>query len=145
MRELKFMTEPKIKLRLDKTKKALKSLENAALTPPTKNRINVDATIQRFEFTIELFWNLLKAILEDKGVEAQYPKDVLRESFRGNLIDDEKIWIKMLKDRNSTSHTYDEELADEIYARIKTYLPIFKKTLARIAKDHRVAIISANN
>lgn len=126
------MKNVKIELRLEKLKKALSRLENIAFEPIDKNRANVDATIQRFEFTIELFWNLLKAVLEEKGIEAQFPKDVMRESYKGGLINDEKIWLQMLQDRNSTSHTYNEELADEIYKRVQGYVSIFKDNLANI-------------
>ena len=119
----------KITLAYTKLNRALKALDLMASLPLDKNRGNVDATIQRFEFTIELFWLFLKAFLESKGVEVRYPKDVLNAAYKGHLIDDEELWINMLKDRNLTSHTYDEKLADLIYERIKTYVPIFIKTL----------------
>lgn len=131
-----YMKNQKIELRLEKLKKALTSLETIINEPIDKNRANIDASIQRFEFVIELFWNYLKAILENKGVEAQFPKDVLQESYKGNLIDDELIWLKMLKDRNATSRTYDEELANQIYARIKNeYVAIFRKSLDKITSS----------
>ncbi|MFZ5471860.1 MAG: HI0074 family nucleotidyltransferase substrate-binding subunit [Myxococcota bacterium] len=38
-------------------------------------------------------------------------------------IRDEETWLAMLDDRNRTSHTYKRELAEEIYAHIKSYLP----------------------
>ena len=117
------MKNHKIELRFKKLEKALKSLEDIAFKPSKKDRINIDATIQRFEFTIELFWNFLKAILETKGVATQYPKDVLKGAFAGGLIDDEHEWIKMLQDRNATSHTYDEKLANSIYQNIHGYIP----------------------
>ena len=123
------MKSVKIELTFSKVQKALVALENVAQKPMQDDEIIVDATIQRFEFTIELFWKLLKVILESKGVEVQYPKDVLREAFKGYLIDDEEHWISMLKDRNLTSHTYDEKLAHEVYERILSYVPLFKKTL----------------
>ena len=130
------MKNVKIDLAFSKVEKALSALECAASEPMQTSKINVDATIQRFEFTIELFWKLLKVILEDKGIDVQYPKDVLKEAYKGHLIDDEIIWLSMLKDRNMTSHTYDEKLANEIYQRISNYIPIFKKTFANlVAKE----------
>ncbi len=119
----------KITLAYTKLKRALKALDLMASQPLDKDRGNVDATIQRFEFTIELFWKLLKILLESKGVEVLYPKDVLNAAYKGHLIEDEEAWLNMLKDRNLTSHTYDEKLADLIYERIKTYVPVFTKTL----------------
>lgn len=115
-----------------KAEKALHALEVIVVKPMDADRSNIDATIQRFEFTIELFWKLLKKLLLAKGVSAQYPRDVLKEAYAGNLIDDEEIWLSMLNDRNQTSHTYDEALANQIYERIKTYVPVFKKTLLNL-------------
>ena len=118
-----------------KTEKALTALEIVTIKPAEKDRINIDATIQRFEFTIELFWKLLKKILLTKGVTTQYPRDVLQEAYAGSLIDDEQMWIRMLDDRNQTSHTYDEDLANQIYERIKTYTPIFRNTLMKLKEQ----------
>lgn len=115
-----------------KTEKALESLKIMIDKPMQEDRSNIDATIQRFEFTIELFWKLLKRILAEKGVEVLYPKDVLKQAYSGHLIDDELIWLNMLKDRNLTSHTYNEQLADEIYSHIITYYPILKDTFDRL-------------
>lgn len=136
---LNFMKNAKIDLAFSKVQKALLALENVAASPMQADEINVDATIQRFEFTIELFWKLLKVILESKGVNVQYPKDVLREAFKGHLVDDEEQWITMLKDRNLTSHTYDEKLAHEVYERIKAYVPVFKSTFTRLSKEIELA------
>ncbi|MEY3182481.1 MAG: hypothetical protein RLZ35_466 [Pseudomonadota bacterium] len=129
------MSNPKISLGLIKLEKALSSLEKAATSPAIEGRLNIDATIQRFEFTIELFWKLLKAILETKGVEVQYPKDVLKEAFRGHLIDHESLWLKMLQDRNLSSHTYDEALADRVFEDIKTYVPVLRLTFDQLSKQ----------
>lgn len=127
------MSGYKIELGFTNVQKAILSLETVAFKPMQQDRENVDATIQRFEFTIELFWKLLKAILEEQGVLVVYPKDVLKEAYKGNLVDDEKIWISILKDRNLTSHTYDEALADEVFQRIRTYIPVFKKTYQNLS------------
>lgn len=105
--------------------------------PVDADRGYVDATIQRFEFSVELFWKLLKRLLLDLGQETNYPKAVLREAFSTGLIDQEQKWIQMLDDRNETSHTYDEELADVIYGRIKTiYIPLMQTTLATLEKTY---------
>lgn len=70
-----------------------------------------------------------------KGISVQYPKDVLKEAYAGALINDEQLWISMLNDRNKTSHTYDEDLANQIYERIKTYATIFRKTLDALVEN----------
>lgn len=115
-----------------RVEKALKSLNVALLKPIDVDDLYLDATIQRFEFSIELFWKLLKLLLASKGVDVVYPKDVLRESFAGKLIDDEQMWLAMLRDRNLTSHTYNEELAITIYANIKKYYPLMTTTVKHL-------------
>ncbi len=130
------MTDYKIEISSKKLIKALMALEQIVEKPHQDDRSNIDATIQRFEFTVELFWKLLKVILESKWVNVQYPKDMLREAFKGHLIDNESIWLNMLRDRNLTSHTYDEQFADEIYLRIKSYVPTFKATFEKLSYEY---------
>jgi len=102
---------------------ALARLKEALAEPPT-NILHVDGTIQRFEFVFELFWKTLKHCLQDElGVFASNPRDVLRRAFEQRWIDGEAVWMQMLKDRNETSHIYDEEAALRIYGRIKHHLP----------------------
>ncbi len=116
-------------VKFEKFKKALLSLEAIYLKPMQDDRSNVDATIQRFEFTFELAWKFLKDYFFERDIELNYPKEVIQEAFNVNLIDNEIVWIKMLKDRNMTSHTYDEKLADEIYIRIQLYVPELRNLL----------------
>ncbi len=122
----------KIELALAKVETALIALEKSCLAPIDKERFVIDSAIQRFEFTFELFWKTLKIILNSQGVDAQFPKVVLLEAYQGKLINDEPVWLCMLKDRNLSSHSYNKDLADEIYTRIKTYVPVLKTTLAHL-------------
>jgi nucleotidyltransferase substrate binding protein (TIGR01987 family) len=97
-------------IKFKKIQKALIAPELIYLKPVQDDRSNIDATIQRFEFTFELAWKFLKDYFLKRDIELYYPKEV----FNVNLIDNEEIWIKMLQDRNMTSYTYDEKLADTI-------------------------------
>lgn len=84
-----------------------KGTEQKQYTPLEK-----EGLIQRFEFTFELAWKTLKDYLESQGVEARYPRDVIKEAFRYELIKDGEKWIDMLEKRNLMAHTYDEKSAD---------------------------------
>ena len=95
----------------------------------------VDGTIQRFEFTFELAWKMLRIVLLDQGLETNAPKAAIKESFRVGIIKDGDGWIEMLEDRNKTSHTYDQKLAKEIYEKIKKS---HIKLLEALAKDVKV-------
>jgi nucleotidyltransferase substrate binding protein (TIGR01987 family) len=74
-----------------------------------------EGLIHRFEYTHELVWNVLKDFLEDRGVSGLFgSRDATREAFGVELISEGKIWMDMINSRNKTSHTYNEEIADEI-------------------------------
>jgi nucleotidyltransferase substrate binding protein (TIGR01987 family) len=117
----------KIKIKYEKFSKALTALEAIYLKPyPTNDRIIIDACIQRFEFTFELAWKLLKDYFALEGILLNFPKEVLKEAYAIGLIEHEQLWLQMLNDRNLSSHTYNEKLADEIFQHIKNYVPLLK-------------------
>jgi len=94
-------------------------------TPSTK----VDSVIQRFEFTTELFWKFLKALLEYKGVTVNAaPIDVIRAAKAAGILSADEQWIAIICDHGITSHIYDEARAMTIYENIKnTYAAMFKQ------------------
>jgi nucleotidyltransferase substrate binding protein (TIGR01987 family) len=57
----------------------------------------------------------------------------LREAFAMAWLADEEAWLAMLADRNLTSHTYDEELAQAVYSRLGAYLPLLKDLQTTLA------------
>jgi nucleotidyltransferase substrate binding protein (TIGR01987 family) len=67
----------------------------------------------------ELGWNTLKDYLVWQGIEGIVgSRDTIREAFSRCLIADGDIWMKMLVDKNGTSHTYNEKTANEILQNI---------------------------
>ncbi len=93
-----------------------------------------DSLIQRFEITTDLFWKYVKKYLEQVfGQEVKFngPTPVLRQACKAKLISevDTAILIKMIKDRNSSSHIYKEEMADDIAKRIPDYYQLLKKNI----------------
>ncbi|MCX5923524.1 MAG: HI0074 family nucleotidyltransferase substrate-binding subunit [Candidatus Dependentiae bacterium] len=108
--------------------KALLRLEEVVNLPISKHKVEIEATIQCFEFTIELFWKALKKKLSDEfNTESFGPKQVLQYSYAKQLISNEKHWLNMLTDRNMTSHTYKEALALQIYQNIKMHTPFLRQ------------------
>jgi nucleotidyltransferase substrate binding protein (TIGR01987 family) len=85
--------------------------------------------IQSFEFTHELAWNVLKDYLEEKGITGLIgSKDATRAAFKNGLIEDGDDWMKMIEDRNKTSHTYDPKIAQEVVENIlQRFYPAFEK------------------
>ena len=96
--------------------------------------IAVDAAILRFEFTFELAWKTLKRVLYQEGIIARTPKEVLKEGVKLEYINDEQLWIKMLADRNNMSHTYNADLAHEVYNTIPDYVKAFRILSEKIEK-----------
>ena len=99
--------------------KALRRLQDGLAVDPASNSLALDGVIQRFEFTFELGWKLLKALLIHEGIQCASPRSCIKESFRSGILADGDSWIQMLEDRNQTSHIYDEAEAKVIYKKIK--------------------------
>lgn len=84
--------------------------------------------IQAFEFTHELAWNVIKDYFYWQGNSAiTGSRDATREAFAKGLIDDGEGWMAMIKSRNLSSHTYNQNIADAIVgAVIAHYCPLMQ-------------------
>lgn len=110
-------------------RKALVSLEKAL--KEKKTDITRDASIQRFEFCVELAWKSAKKVM---GTSSTAPKQVIREMAQNKLINDIDIWLQAIDKRNLSSHTYNEDLANEIYDFAKLFLPVGLKLSKKLEK-----------
>lgn len=102
-----------------------KPVDNADF--PVLDEIIKEGLIQRFEYTHELAWNVMKDYAGYQGnTNVGCTRDATREAFQLQLIADSKMWMDMIGSRNKTSHTYNEEIAVEIYSKIlHEYYPAF--------------------
>ncbi len=95
----------------------LKAYDSFDVAIKTANSVlEQDGTIQRFEYTYELFWKTLKRVLEIKGSICNSPRDVFREAAIQAIIDDPAFWFEVIKKRNLTSHIYERKVAESIYS-----------------------------
>lgn len=86
-----------------------------------KSEISKAAIIHAYEYTFELWWKTVQRYLEHaESVQDYGPNATIKNAFQYNLIQDGQMWMDMLKDRNLTSHTYKEDIANDIYERIIT-------------------------
>lgn len=134
-----------IKLRHLTLKKALLTLENGLqdiqAAESKKLRFHAlmrDGAIQRFEYCIDSFWKFLKLYIETRNsifIESPSPRTILRATLQAALINDTecKILLDALSERNLTSHTYNETLADTIYSHIPLYLTTMKTITERFS------------
>lgn len=88
--------------------------------------------IQGFEFTHELAWNVLKDYLEETGISGIVgSKGATREAFKNGLIVDGESWMEMIKARNLSSHTYNQDIAEEVVTDILSrFFPAFEQLTA---------------
>jgi nucleotidyltransferase substrate binding protein (TIGR01987 family) len=91
------------------------------------NEFEIQGLIQCFEYTYELAWNTVKDYLEAENYQdVKGPRSAITTAFRIGLIDDGEGWMQILKDRNQTSHTYNEQTTNEISENIyKISYPLF--------------------
>jgi nucleotidyltransferase substrate binding protein (TIGR01987 family) len=104
-------------------KKAYGKLKEVSDIYDGKNETIRDSLIQRFEFTYELTHKTMKEFMKYLGVtlENSFPRTIFKKAYVNNLISDDKVWINLLEDRNSTSYIYNENLANEVADRIIKY------------------------
>jgi len=130
-----------LKLKYDQTQKALTSItvlqkEQEALGTVSSNLELAlrDSFIKRFEYSIDTLWKYLKLYLQVKhGSEQKSPKTVFKECFRVGIIDEEetKLSLEMVDDRNMTTHTYNENVAQEIFDLIPKYHELMQSILKK--------------
>ncbi len=115
--------------RFDNYGRALQTLRNAAelATQRPLSELEQQGLIQGFEFTHELAWNLLKDFLEAQGIAGLIgSRDAIRTAFKNGLLEDGETWMEMIKARNLSSHTYQQDLAQRIATDILTrFYPAF--------------------
>lgn len=76
-------------------------IENKGANPPD---IIKEGIIQRFEFTHELAWNVMKDFLTEEGIRNVFgSKSATREAFNKGLIQNGQTWMDMIDSRNKYS------------------------------------------
>ncbi len=86
-----------------------------------------EGIIQRFEFTHELAWKVMKDFLEYEGFQnIAGSRSATREAFNKGLISEGQVWMDMIESRNKTVHTYHENILEIEYKKIfSLYFPLF--------------------
>jgi nucleotidyltransferase substrate binding protein (TIGR01987 family) len=94
-----------------------------------------DGVIQRFEFTFELSWKMLKRYLEEFGLEkvdSLNNRDLFRVGFEQGLLDDPEAWFHYLKMRNQSSHIYDAGKAAAVFDAARDFQQVAQELLNRL-------------
>lgn len=89
--------------------------------------------VQAFEFTFELSWKTLKDYLSNMGIYLNFPREILKEAYHSELIEDGHLWICMLEQRNILTHTYNEEQAQKAVKIIcEEYFPAINQVYQKL-------------
>lgn len=104
----------------DKAYQRLKeAMEQAEL-----NELERNGLVQRFEFTLELGWKVMKDFLQEQGFEFNpSPKDTFRQAQQARYISFAQALIDGLDIRNVLSHDYngDKFIASESLLRTEVF------------------------
>ena len=113
------------KQRFSNFEKALAKLSEVIEKNEELSDLEKEGVIQRFEFTHELSWNVMKDYLIYDGIQNVIgSRTATREAFNKNIISDGQVWMNMIDSRNKTSHTYVETILESEYENItKIYYP----------------------
>ncbi len=110
-----------------------------ALEKEPANDLERDGCIQRFEYTYELAWKMIRRhlmIIGSPDAALLGWRELFREAGRLGLITDPELWFSFQKARNITSHNYDEHKAEASFEVAKTFLPHAKQLLSTLLDLH---------
>ena len=90
--------------------------------------------IQNYEVCYESTWKSMKRWIEenDGEIDGLTRRALYIKACENKLIDDVEKWMEFHKARNTTSHVYEVEVADEVYAIAFEYLQYAKNVLKRL-------------
>jgi nucleotidyltransferase substrate binding protein (TIGR01987 family) len=96
--------------------------------------IQRDGIIQRFEFSVELFWKTCKKLLAiyADDLDITGAKDAIRHAHNAGMIDNQAFWIDAIDERNILSHAYDEDQAESSLAFITESIDDFSHGYSRL-------------
>lgn len=121
--------------RFENFEKAYRVLEKYT-NQSIKTELERAGLIQLFEMTFELSWKVLKDYLESEGYTVKSPRETIKLAFQMGVIEDGHIWLDALSDRNLTTHTYDEALAEKLVEEIKKkYYPELRKLYQKLLEE----------
>lgn len=108
--------------------KAVNIVSAVSNSSSDQNDLLAEGLIQRYEYTHELAWKVMKDYEEYQGItDIMGSRDAIRVALRAGILDDDR-WMDTISDRNLTSHNYDDETAKHIVNNIiNVYYPLFVK------------------
>jgi len=131
------------KAKVARFKKALSGFsllfeKDLMLFDPVINDAIMNGQLQKFEYCSELMWKAIRSqLIISSGISPRSPRESIKEFFNCGYINSAQyeILIKILEDRNTLSHVYNEEVFAEIHSRLKEHNFVMNEVLLILEKD----------
>ena len=104
--------------RFENYKNSLSVLEKSILIKKP-SEIEKAGIVQLFEVTFELAWKLFKDYLKINGIVINSPREAIKHAAQEGLIENGRLYLKMLDERNSSAHLYDEAMITKLQEKVK--------------------------
>ena len=114
---------------------AFKNLKDAVILSKQRPLSNLEeqGLIKAFELVHELAWLTIKDFYEAQGETGiQGSKDAFRLAFKRGLIENGEVFMKSIRSRQLSVHTYNEKTATQIHSDIASlYMDAFEDLLSK--------------
>ena len=122
--------------KLDIFSRCLDVLQKADFEFADNNEIYRTGVIGQFDLTFELAWKALQGVLRLHGVQSAQsgsPREIIQLGYKTGFVNDQAVWLLMLKKRNSSVHIYNEDEADKMILMIcDIFIPAFVELRATL-------------
>lgn len=101
---------------------ALENMKEIYKYNPPYDNVVLTGLVGLYEICFEQSWKMMKEILERHGFEegaTGSPKIILKTAYKANMIQDEKLWISALQERNNVANSYNKSIALDIVTKAK--------------------------
>lgn len=113
--------------------KANNTLQKVFIDKSNFSELEKDWVIQRFEYTIEIWWKTLKKVLEYTKLNfVPAPREIIREAYKLDYIESLELWYEFLDIRNQMSHVYSDYYSKDNFDFIKLNSSEITKTIEKL-------------
>lgn len=113
------------------------------------NDFIVSGIIDKYYIQFELGWKVLKELLRYEGANQAAtgsPREIIKTAYAYYDFMDESVWLGMLRDRNDTTHIYNEEAARQLVNKVlDNYIHEFQVLEMKIKERYSDEVLSSIN
>lgn len=119
--------------------RALFRLEEVLSRPYSEDNRAI-VTLQ-FVLVYELCWKSLMFILNAEGIETSTPRSAFSQAYQQSWLQDERLWLDLIRDRNLVAHTYSERTAMAVYEDIRQSVPEIRRAHTYLKEEFGTLLV----